>query len=152
MTTQMNAQQLYDTYDIDLYLWSQENAKLLKQKLFNEIDIEHLIEEIEDMGKSEKRNIFSHLKNLIMHLLKWEYQSDIQSNSWRYSIRNARLDIARLIKESPSLKNTPKNELLDAYSQARELASDETGLNIETFPEECQYTIEDILTNGWFPK
>jgi Domain of unknown function DUF29 len=143
---------LNETYNKDLYLWGQEHIKLLKQGRLNELDIEHLIEEIEDMGSSQRHAIQSHLKNLIMHLLKWQFQSNIQSHSWKTSILNARIEIFDLIDESPSLRNAPANCLEKAYSNARELASSETGLSLKTFPSECPYTIEEILKKDWLPE
>jgi Domain of unknown function DUF29 len=135
----------------DLYLWGIEQIKLLKEKRFDELDIEHLIEEMEDMGRSQQHAIYSHQVNLIMHLLKWQYQSNIQSNSWRASIRNARIAMAKLIKENPSLRNSPVNNLVEIYLDARELAADETGLALKLFPIDCPYTIEQILDKDWLP-
>jgi hypothetical protein len=147
----MQTMTLNETYNKDLYLWGQEHIKLLKQGRLNELDIEHLIEEIEDMGKSEQRGISSHLRVLLMHLLKWEFQERFRGGSWLGSIRNSRLSIDDLIKTSPSLKNKPQNDLSEIYKQAREWASDETGLKLETFPEECPYSIEQVLNKSWLP-
>ncbi len=138
-------------YDTDLYLWSQTNAQLLRQGRFNELDIEHLIEEIEDMGRSEQRGIYSHQANLIMHLLKWDFQPKYRGGNWLGSIRNARLAIAKLIKENPSLQAAPEKDLIEIYSDARELAADETGLSLATFPLTCPYTIAQILDKEWLP-
>lgn len=148
MTTTLARPSLYDT---DLYLWAQTNAQLLKQRRFDELDIEHLIEEIEDMGRSEQRSIYSHQANLIMHLLKWEFQAKHRGGSWLASIRNARLAIAKLIKENPSLHSAPEKNLIEIYADARELASDETGLNLTFFPLTCPYTITQILDKDWLP-
>jgi hypothetical protein len=147
----MSAMTLHETYCKDLYLWGIEQIKLLKEKRFDELDIEHLIEEMEDMGRSQQHAIYSHQVNLIMHLLKWQYQSSIQSNSWRASIRNARIAMAKLIKENPSLRNSPVNNLVEIYLDARELAADETGLALKLFPIDCPYTIEQILDKDWLP-
>ena len=147
----MSAMTLHETYYKDLYLWGIEQIKLLKEKRFDELDIEHLIEEMEDMGRSQQHAIYSHQVNLIMHLLKWQYQSSIQSNSWRASIRNARIAMAKLIKENPSLKNSPTNNLVEIYLDARELAADETGLALKLFPVNCPYTLEQILNKDWLP-
>jgi hypothetical protein len=147
----MSAMTLHETYYKDLYLWGTEQIKLLKEKRFDELDIEHLIEEMEDMGSSQRSAVLSHLKNLLMHLLKWQHQSNIQSNSWSFSIINARLALEDLIIESPSLKNMPSNELSKVYVHARKLAAKETGLNINIFPIDCPYTIEQILNEDWLP-
>jgi hypothetical protein len=142
---------LHDMYEKDLYLWGQEHINLLKQGRLNEIDIEHLIEEIEDMGRSQQHAVQSHLKNLIMHLLKWDYQSGIQSHSWKTSILNARFEIADLVEESPSLQSAPVNCLTKAYADARKLAAIETGIALKKFPVDCPYTIEQILDEDWLP-
>ncbi len=138
-------------YHRDLYAWAQTNAQLLRQRKFSELDLENLIEEIEDMGKSEQRGIYSHLLNLVMHLLKWDYQKNIQSHSWRVSIVNARLAIIRLQKQNPSLINAPANDLSDAYQDAVKLAALETGLNLDAFPKQCPYAIEQVLNEDWLP-
>jgi hypothetical protein len=147
----MQVMTLHEIYNKDLYLWGQEHINLLRQGRLSELDIEHLIEEIEDMGKSEQRGINRHLRLLLMHLLKWEFQERFRGGSWLGSIRNARLSIDDLIKTSPSLKNKPENDLPEAYKQAREWASDETGLKLDIFPQECPYTIEQILNKNWLP-
>jgi hypothetical protein len=148
MTTTLERANLYDT---DLYLWSQTNAQLLKQRRFSELDLEHLIEEIEDMGKSEQRGINSHLRILLTHLLKWEFQPKYRGGSWLGSIRNARVAIDDLIEESPSLALKP-NEFLDKnYAQSRKAASDETGLSLNTFPVQCPYTMLQIRDEDWLP-
>ncbi len=138
-------------YDTDLYLWSQTNAQLLRQRRFDELDVEHIIEEIEDMGKSEKRGIKSHLSVLLTHLLKWEFQPKYRGGSWLGSIRNARTAIEDLIEESPSLANKPKESFAKCYLQARKFASDETGLPLKVFPLVCEYSIEQTLNEDWLP-
>ncbi len=138
-------------YDTDWYLWSQTNAQLLREGRFTDLDTLHLIEEIEDMGRSQRQAIYSHLRNLLMHLLKWQYQTHLQSKSWYFSISNARIAIARLIKESPSLKQLPSKEMTDAYADAVKLASVETGLDETRFPPVCPYVLDNILKDGWLP-
>jgi len=146
MTTALERANLYDT---DLYLWSQTNAQLLKERRFSELDLEHLIEEIEDMGKSEQRGINSHLRILLTHLLKWEFQPKHRGGSWLGSIRNARVAIDDLIEESPSLALKPSEFLVKCYAQSRKVASDETGLSLNTFPVECPYTMLQIRDEDW---
>jgi hypothetical protein len=140
-----------DLYDTDLYLWAQTNAQLLKQGRFSELDLAHLIEEIEDMGKSERRGINSHLRVLLMHLLKWEFQPKYRGGSWLGSIRNARLALDDLIEESPSLAVKPAEMITKIYAQARKSASDETGLSISTFPNQCPYSMVQIRDEDWLP-
>ena len=136
-------------YDQDLSAWAMHNAQLLRNGQFNELDIEHLIEELDDMGKSEQHAIVSHMRILLMHLLKWQFQANLRSSSWRYSIANARIEIADLLSASPSLQRLPQTELPRVYLQARRLASTETGLPPVTFPLICPYDLEQLLDEEW---
>ena len=90
-------------YDEDFYEWILTTAALLRQRRFADIDIAHLVEELEDMGKRERRALKSHIRNVILHLLKWRYQPDKRSPSWRQSIRNGRIEIHEILRDSPSL-------------------------------------------------
>ena len=132
-------------YDTDYFQWIEETLTKLKASKFSEVDWENLIEEIEDMGRSEKRAIYSNLKILLLHLLKYRYQQEKRSKSWRSSIREHRQRLHRAFKESPSLKRYFESIIDESYEDARGLASDETGLNIDKFPEQCSFSIEEIL-------
>lgn len=101
MVTQINSPTLYNT---DFNLWIEETVKQLKSGDFQEIDIDNLIEEIESMGKSEKRELKSRFAVLMMHFLTWKYQPTKRSNSWLTTIREQRLQLSLLLKDSPSLK------------------------------------------------
>jgi Domain of unknown function DUF29 len=138
-------------YDTDLFLWAQTNAQLLRERRFSELDIEHIIEEIEDMGKSEFRALESHLLVLMVHLLKWEYQPAYRCGSWRGSIDNARFACAKNIRDNPSFKPRLSTAVREEYPQARKSASYETGLPLTTFPITCTYTMEQILDEEWLP-
>lgn len=138
-------------YEKDYYSWLLATAYLLEEGRFSELDVSNLIDEIESMGKSQKRAIESYLKVLLLHLLKWEYKPSHRSGSWKASIRNSRWGIHKRIKESPSLKNYPKEVIEECYNIARENAADETGLPLETFPEILQLTIENILDQDFLP-
>lgn len=138
-------------YDEDFYDWIRITVSLLRQRRFAEIDIAHLAEELEDMGKRERRSLKSHIRNVILHLLKWQYQSDKRSPSWRQSIRNGRIEIHELLHDSPSLANLVPQILNDEYPTARADAIDETGLIEATFPVQCPFTIEQILAREFWP-
>ena len=138
-------------YDQDLSAWAAHNARLLRNGQFNDLDIEHLIEELDDMGKSERRGIYSHQKVLLMHLLKWQFQPAKQTPSWRYTIRNARRELKYLIDDNPSLKNFPQLKLQSAYIDAVIMAAGETGLDEREFPSVCPYTVEQLLDEEWMP-
>ncbi|MBC5797527.1 MAG: DUF29 domain-containing protein [Sphaerospermopsis kisseleviana] len=140
------------TYQTDFNMWLEETAKLLLENRWQEIDKEHLIEEISDLGKSEKRAISSQLIRLLLHLLKWQYQPQRRSDSWLDSITDARTQIELAIKDSPSLKNYPQEQLIESYEKARRQAAKQTGLIISTFPEECLYELELVLDEDWLPE
>ena len=138
-------------YDQDLSAWAAHNANLLRAGKFSDLDVVHLIEELDDMGKSEKRGIYSHQKVLLMHLLKWQFQPHKQTSSWRYTIRNARRELKDLIDDNPSLKSWPQIKLQSAYQDAVILAGSETSLDEREFPSDCPYTVEQLLNEEWFP-
>jgi hypothetical protein len=138
-------------YDADFNLWIEETAKSLKAGDFQALDLENLIEEIESMGRSDKREIGNRLEVLIMHLLKWRYQPSKQTNSWRLTINEQRRAIRRILKESPSLKPYLQGNLADFYQDARESAIDETELEKQVFPSKCPFTKEQILNPDYFP-
>lgn len=85
-------------YDTDFYLWTQQQATLLRQGHFSELDTTHLVDEIEDMGRSEKRELENRLIVLLVHLLKWRFQPDRRGNSWSATMKRQRLDIEDLLQ------------------------------------------------------
>jgi hypothetical protein len=148
MVTQVNSKTLYDT---DFNLWIEETVKQLQSGNFNNVDLENLIEEIESMGKSNKRELKSRLAVLIMHLLKWRYQPNKRTNSWLDTIREQRLQLLLILQDSPSLKPLLQQEFEQWYRYARKEAAKETQLSLETFPESCPFTIEAVLDLDFLP-
>ncbi|MEY3221039.1 MAG: hypothetical protein RIT27_2396 [Pseudomonadota bacterium] len=138
----MNALQL--EYEKDFYSWIYKNIDLLKQRKFSELDVDILIDELESMAKRDKRELTSHLMILIAHLLKWQFQSEQRSGSWRGSIYEQRIRITKQLDESPSLKNQLLEGIEIAYPDALKLAIKETGLPPKIFPKECFYSIEQF--------
>jgi hypothetical protein len=131
-------------YDQDYYLWIETISKQLKAGKFAEIDLANLIEEIESMGKSEKRELKSRLIVLLMHLLKWQYQPEKRSESWRSTITEQRICIELLLEDSPSLQPLLIEIFADCYEKARLKASEETGIKLNFFPKESPFTLEDV--------
>jgi hypothetical protein len=131
-------------YDQDFYLWIETISKQLKAGKFAEIDLANLIEEIESMGKSEKRELKSRLIVLLMHLLKWQYQPEKRSESWRSTITEQRICIELLLEDSPSLQPLFIEIFSDCYEKARLKASEETGIKLNFFPKESPFTLEDV--------
>jgi predicted DNA-binding ribbon-helix-helix protein len=138
-------------YDRDYYLWLETTIQLLREQKLAQIDRENLIEELEDMGKSEKHSLKSNLRVLLMHLLKWQYQASRRSNSWDYTISEHRLRIVDAFSDSPSLKHYFDRVFQECYANARNLASKETGLPLDTFPLECPYLQNDVLNPDYLP-
>lgn len=138
-------------YDRDYYQWLTETAYLLSEGRLSEMDVPNLLDEIEAMGKSQKRAISSYLRVLLLHLLKWKYQPEKRTGSWRSSIRNARIAIAERMEESPSLKSYPETVLAQCYRTARANAADETGLPLATFPETSPFSLEESLSEDFLP-
>ena len=147
----MSALNLYDT---DFYAWTQEQAKLIKIKAFEKLDLTHLQEELISMGASEKRELGSRLEQLLMHLLKWKYQPTyINKKSWERTIKEQRKKLQIHLKDNPSLKNpdTFNERFIEAYDTAILRAAEETGLEEEVFPSNCEWTAEQILDNNFYP-
>ena len=139
-------------YQKDYYGWLQENAQLIRERKFSEIDAENLIEELESMGKSEKRELSSRLTILLMHLLKWQYQTVRRSTSWRNTIAVQRIDILDLLEDSPSLRTEILDKIEIAYEKAVLAAEVETGIEKANFPAECPFSLEQILDETFLPE
>ena len=138
-------------YDQDLSAWAAHNANLLRKGQFKDLDIEHLIEELDDMGKSEFRAFESHIQNLLMHLLKWQMQPLMRSGSWRGTIDNARHAMVKLLRDNPSFKSRLQQTIAEEYPYARKSASYETGLALSAFSASCTYSSDQLLDEEWFP-
>ena len=139
-------------YDEDFARWSAEQGALLRAGRFAEVDLENVAEEIESLGRSDKRQIESRLKVLLVHLLKARFQPGKDKPGWKSTVREQRRGIAKLIKESPSLKSYPSAVLNDEYGYAREDAAEETGLDRKAFPETCPFTMGQILDIAYYPE
>jgi hypothetical protein len=138
-------------YERDLHAWALDNAALLRAGRLSEIDAQHIAEELEDMGKSQRHALGSHLKVLLTHLLKWRYQPAFRGVSWQLSIDNARDEIAELLDESPSLRGRLAEILAKRYPAARQRAVRETGLPERSFPAQCPFGIEEVLDDAFWP-
>ncbi len=144
----VNPQKLYET---DYLKWIETTVKKLRVRDYSNIDWENLIEEIEDMGRSERRSLESNLVVVLMLLLKWQFQPDKRSGSWKGSIAEHRRRIRKSFQDSPSLQPYLERVFSECYSDAIEQASAETGLAIETFPPLCLYTSAEVLDSNFWP-
>lgn len=135
------------SYEKDFYKWTQIQSSLLKHGEYDKIDIANLVEEIESLGKSDKRALYAYLVVLLNHLLKITFCAKQQgnSNSWKSSIMNSRRAINRLLTESPSLKNECEKVLNDAYEEGYEMAKLDTVVG--NFPKECPWSLSEILND-----
>lgn len=140
-----------DTYLADFNSWIEQTVKLLRENRWQEIDVANLIEEVEDLGKSERRGIASQLTRLLLHLLRWQYQPQRRSDSWLDSITDARTQIELVIEDSPSLRNYPAENIEGSYQRARRQAAKQTNIEIGVFPNNCPYSLEEILAESWLP-
>jgi hypothetical protein len=127
----------------DFYRWIQEQVQLMRSRDYDLIDWENVIEELEDVGRSEKRQLINRLAILIMHLLKWEYQPNKRSNSWKATVKEQRIRLNLILKENPSLKAKIDEFIVEAYPLAVAKAEKETGLDI--FPESCPFDFENLM-------
>jgi len=146
-------------YEQDFERWAQNQADLLRNGKIQYLDVEHLIAELEDMGKSSLRELESRFIILIAHLLKWQHQfdtlnhqwKDFEGKSWRNTILEQRTQLGFLLDKVPSLKTSLELAREDAYPAARSLAIKETGLSPESFPMSCPYTVNELLEDDFYP-
>jgi hypothetical protein len=150
MTTELQPNQ-HSLYETDYLQWIETTVEKLRQKNYAAIDWENLIDEIADMARSERKSLKSNLTIVLLHLLKWQYQPQLRSGSWKGSIVEHRRRIREDLKDSPSLKPYLETIFSECYVDAVEQASAETGLPIETFPSESPYTAAQALDAGFFP-
>jgi len=143
---------LNNLYEHDIHAWTQQTADLLRQQRFHELDIEHLVEELETMGRRDRQELVSRLKILLGHLLKWQYQPAHRSGSWRGSILEQRLRLRDLLEDCPSLKPFLAEAAASAYGDGVKLASRETDLPMGHFPADLPYALNDLLDDDWLPE
>ena len=139
-------------YDDDFFAWTMEQARLLREGAVSEIDTLNLAEEIESMGKNNRRELGSRLAVLLMHLLKWRYQPNRRSPGWATTIRDQRDEIEALLVDSPSLRPVVQETLSSVYARARRKAISETGLRDSAFPAKCPFTAEQVLAEDFLPE
>jgi hypothetical protein len=138
-------------YEKDVVAWAMEQAALLRSGQLSALDIEHIAEEIEDVGKSEKRELASRMAVLLSHLLKWQHQPGRRGSSCTRTLKEQRKAIAAAIRQTPSLKASLSDPdwLAGVWADAVTKAVDETGL--DNFPEDCPWSMEQVLTEEFFP-
>ncbi|MEH2240623.1 DUF29 domain-containing protein [Nostoc sp.] len=143
-----SAAQLYET---DFVGWTEQTVQLIRAGQFGQVDWDAVIEEIESLGRSDRRELKSRLEVLLQHLLKWQHQSSLRSGSWQNTIDEQRNRIADLLQESPSLKSYPEEVLAQCYDRGLKAAINEIELPINTFPVECPDLIAQVLDAEFLP-
>jgi Domain of unknown function DUF29 len=149
---QVSKPHISSIYDRDYYLWIETTAKQLQERKFLEIDIDNLAEEIESIGRSEKCALKSNLVVVLMHLLKWQYQPSVRSNSWKSSIREHRRRLRDALQDSPSLKPYLIEVFGECYQDSREQAADETDLPLAIFPVISPFSPDQTLSPEYLPE
>ncbi len=143
-------------YETDYTAWAESTAAFLRQRRFEEIDLDALIEEVDGLAKSDPKAIRSQLRRLLLHLLKWQYGADLDreraGRGWAESIANARDEIEDTIEDSPSLRTYPVEILDNAYQKSRRQAAMALGLELGDLPATCPWPIEKILEVDWLPE
>ena len=139
-------------YEQDFYAWAMQTAQALREGMLSKADVERVAEELEDMGRSEKRALTNRLAVLLGHLLKWRHQPDRRGNSWRYTIEEQRVRVAKLLEDNPSLKHELAGMVSHAYLLAVLRAAKEIGISKSVFPNLCPFTPEQILDDGFWPE
>ncbi len=132
-------------YDTDFYAWANQQAALLRAGRLSDADTANIAEEIESMGRSEKRELVTRLNVLLLHLLKWRFQPERRGRSWEVSVTNTRAELADHLADNPSLKPMLPEAMAKAYSRARLTAGVETGLPESTFPIDCPWTFDEAM-------
>lgn len=141
------------SYETDVVAWATEQASLIRAGRFDQLDLSHIAEEIEDVGKSEQRELASRMAVLLMHLLKWQFQPDRQSKSWSATIGVQRERVQRRLATTPSLRPmlSDPDWIADMWVDARLDGAKETGLPFDSFPPDPPWTMIEVLTGGWLP-
>jgi len=146
-----SAGEMAELYDRDFVLWTEEMARLLRERRFGGLDIENLAEEVESMGKRDRREVLSRLEVLLTHLIKWQIQPDHRGGSWQSTINVQRTRLCLVLQDSPSLRRALSRNLSRVYENAKRSAALETGLR-PALPKVCPFTIDQILDAGFLPE
>jgi hypothetical protein len=141
-----------DLYETDFYVWTQEQARLLRERRFDDLDLDNLVDEVQSVGSSEKREIRDRLRALLAQLLKWKFQPGLRRSGWRTTIWEQRYNITEIIQGSPSLRSYVPQTMHLAYIGATLAASQDTGLANGIFPAECPFDANDVLDLTFFPE
>jgi hypothetical protein len=139
---------LAQLHDQDFAAWADATAKALRQGTLAPADATVVAEEVEDMGKSERRKLHSHMTVLLQHLLKWRAQPDLRDRSWQVTIAVQRQSVPKLLEDSPSLRRDLEAGLATDFADAVELAATEMGHLNGDLPHVCPWSLDEVLTGA----
>ena len=139
-------------YDLDFYGWANDQASLLRAGTLALADMENIAEEIESMGRGEKRELVNRLTILLLHLLKWKFQRRLRGASWEASIKIPRLQIVDHLADNPSLKSKLAQAIAAAYRVAVVEAAAETGLADSDFPAASPWGFDEMMKSDFWPQ
>ena len=142
------------SYESDVVAWAKEQAEMIRSGRFDKLDLKNIAEEIEDVGKSEQRELACRMAVLLAHILKWKFQPQKRSVSWTLTIKEQRRLLVRRVQKTPSLSPMLSDpEWIDEiWVDAKALAEKETGLDIGTYPEVCPWPMANVLAPDWLPE
>jgi len=141
-----------DLYEIDFYAWTQQQAQLLREHRWSDLDLDNLVDEVSSVGSSEKREIRNRLAVLIAHLLKWQYQPGRRASIWTSTIMDQRRQLADILEASPSLNSYFREQVSSRYTSGRLEAAKETGIAFGLFPEQCPFAPDQVLDIDFLPE
>lgn len=139
-------------YEEDFYVWTVEQAKRLRSGEFTKIDALNVAEEIESLGRRDRREVADRLENVILELLKWRCRPGARCGNWRSEILQQRCEIGHIIDDSPSLRQFASESLVEAYSDARRRVIEELGLLQPDLPTDCPFTLDQVLSRSFLPE
>lgn len=141
------------SYETDVIAWANEQAAFIRSGRFDLLDLEHIADEIEDVGKSEQREFESRMAVLLAHLIKWQYQPSHRGKSWARTIKDQRNMLLRRLSKTPSLKPDLENPDFwsESWADAARIAENETGI-LNVFPESCPWDFDQIMNPEFWPE
>ena len=139
------------TYEQDFFAWTSEQARLLREGRAADADLANIAEEIESLGRAQRSELVNRLSVLLQHLLKWSYQPERRGASWEVTIKIQRRDIAKHLRDNPSLGAFAAEAFTEAYDDAKFRAGLETSLPKDSFPAGCPYPMKQALDDDFWP-
>jgi hypothetical protein len=152
MADQAEAQRTNTLYETDFYEWTQQQARLLRERRFDDLDLDNLVDEVESVGSSEKREIRNRLTILLAHLLKWKFQPGLRGDSWQETIDEQRRMLLDIVTTSPSLRPYLREQTTLMYRGSRLKAAKQTRIALGVFPEQMPFTPEQVMDDEFYPE